>query len=164
MARCVRRGAHRVRRLCVLANDGLEHDKVAALEPWPMELAEPYATESIAGHLCRAYDHDVEESFAEAKRRMDGDIEATVRREIGGDRQDVDVMETTFDTLTFKHLLVPIWLLTVMFNHRPFQVVMNGVTGEIRGQRPWSRVKIAIAVVATFLLMAAIASIRVVIG
>ena len=45
-------------------------------------------------------------------------------------------------------LLLPIWLLTVIYEGKPFQVFINGVTGEVQGQRPWSKVKIAAAVVA----------------
>ena len=53
--------------------------------------------------------------------------------------------ETNFQSLTFKHLLLPIWLLTVMYQGQPFQVYINGVTGEVHGERPYSKVKIGLA-------------------
>ena len=34
---------------------------VQALEPWPTQQALPFSAEYIAGHLCRTYDHDVEQ-------------------------------------------------------------------------------------------------------
>jgi len=40
---------------------------------------------------------------------------------------------------------MPIWLLTVIYQEKPFQVYINGVTGEVQGARPWSKVKILIA-------------------
>ena len=39
-----------------------------------------------------------------------------------------------------------IWLLTVVYAGRPFQVFINGITGEVQGQRPWSKVKLAVAI------------------
>ncbi len=155
-----RRASGRVRNLfddiCVLANDGFDREKVGALEPWPTASAKPFSAEYIAGHLCRTYDHDVEECFGEANRRMDEEIDRTVRHDIGGDRQKVDSKDTTLQALTFRHLLLPIWLLTVIYAGQPFQVFINGMTGEVQGERPWSTVKIAAAVVAALIVAAAV--------
>jgi len=133
--------------MTVLANDGLDRKKVTALEPWPTELTKAYSAEYKAGHLARTYDHDVQECFGEARGRMENEIRSTVRRDIGGDKQEIHQLHTQWRGLTYKHLLLPVWLLTVIFEGRPFQVFINGVTGEVQGQRPWSKLKIAIAVV-----------------
>ncbi len=139
--------------VAVLANDGFDRDKVSALEPWPTQQARPFSAEYVAGHLSRTYDRDVEACLGEARQRMDAEIESTIRSDIGGDRQDINRKETNFQSLTFKHLLLPIWLLTVIYAGKPFQVFINGITGEVQGQRPWSRVKIAVAVVLAVILI-----------
>lgn len=138
--------------LCVLANDGLDRDKVTALEPWPTAEVKPFNPEYVAGHLSRTYDHDAEESFAEAEKRMDDVIESSIRSDIGGDRQQISSSDTEYVSLTYRHLLLPIWLLTVIYDGKPFQVCINGVTGEVQGQRPYSKVKIAAAVVAALVV------------
>lgn len=132
--------------VCVLANEGFDRGKVSALEPWPTQAAKPFSAEYVAGHLCRTYDHDVEASFGEAERRMEQEIRGTIERDIGGDRQEISSKDTSYGSLTFKHLLLPIWLLTVIYAGRPFQVFINGVTGEVQGERPYSKVKIGAAV------------------
>ncbi len=143
--------------VAVLANDGFDHDKVTALEPWPTQQAKPFSAEYVAGHLSRTYDRDVEACLGEARRRMDAEIEGTIRSDIGGDRQDINRKETTFQSLTFKHLLLPIWLLTVVYAGRPFQVFINGITGEVQGQRPWSKVKLAVAITLAVILLVIVA-------
>jgi predicted RNA-binding Zn-ribbon protein involved in translation (DUF1610 family) len=143
--------------ITVLANDGFDRDKVTALEPWPTQQAKPFSAEYVAGHLSRTYDRDVEACLGEARQRMDAEIDGTIRSDIGGDRQDVNRKDTTVQSLTFKHLLLPIWLLTVVYAGRPFQVFINGITGEVQGQRPWSRVKIAVAVVLAVILIVVVA-------
>jgi predicted RNA-binding Zn-ribbon protein involved in translation (DUF1610 family) len=140
----------------VLANDGFDRDRVTALEPWPTAEARPFSAEYVAGHLCRTYDKDVEACLGEARARMEPEIDDTIRRDIGGDRQDINSKNTTFQSLTFKHLLLPIWLLTVIYAGKPFQVFINGITGEVQGQRPWSRVKLAVAIVIAVLVIAAV--------
>ena len=50
-----------------------------------------------------------------------------------------------------------IWLLTVVYAGRPFQVFINGITGEVQGQRPWSKVKVTVALVVLVVLIVVIA-------
>ena len=132
--------------MAVLANDGFNPKYVNALEPWPTDRLKPYNPDYISGHLCRTYDRDAEQCFDSAKVRMSSIIDGTIRRDIGGDEQRIDAKSTHLRDVTYKHALLPIWLLTVIYAGQPWQVFMNGATGEIHGERPWSKVKIAVAV------------------
>ena len=138
--------------LPVLANEGFDPRHIQGLEPWPTQGAKPFTPEYVAGHLCRTYDHDVEECFATAKARIEDAVRETVERDIGGDLQRISSMTVHYGSLGYKHLLLPIWLLTVMYQQKPFQVFINGVTGEVHGQRPWSTIKIALAVIAALIV------------
>ena len=136
----------------VPANDGLDRRHVQELEPWPTQDSRPFTAEYLAGHLSRTYDHDVVECFATAKQRMEEEIRNTVRRDIGGDVQQITSMGVHYETISYKHLLLPVWLLTVIYGGRPFQVFINGVTGEVQGQRPYSTIKIVLAVIVALAL------------
>jgi len=57
-------------------------------------------------------------------------------------------VEDDYSGQTFKHILVPIWLLTYDYATRNYQVVINGYTGLIAGKYPKSWVKILFAVLA----------------
>lgn len=139
--------------IVVHANDGLDKGHVSALEPWPTQQALPYSPEYVAGHLCRTYDRDVEQCFDEAKEVIADEVTKTIKRDIGGDRQKITKRKMSYNRLTYKHLLLPLWLLTVFFQGQAFQVMINGVTGEVRGARPWSKVKIGLAVAALVILL-----------
>jgi len=138
--------------LPVCANDGLDRRHVEALEPWPTADARPFNPEYLAGHLSRTYDHDVRTCFGPAKERMEDEIRESVRRDIGGDVQQITSMGVHYEGIGFKHLLLPVWLLTVLYGGQPFQVFINGVTGEVHGERPYSAVKIALAVIAALVV------------
>lgn len=136
-----------------LANTGLDTGKVQQLEPWPMEYATPYQQEYIAGHLSRTYDNEPDQVFDTlVQPQLDAAIEATIRSDIGGDEQQISSKSITWNLLQFAHVLLPVWLLTVTYNQRPFQVFINGATGEVQGQRPYSKVKIALAVIAAVIV------------
>jgi Zn finger protein HypA/HybF involved in hydrogenase expression len=137
----------------VLANTGFEKNRIDKLEPWPTREAKSYSAEYSAGHLARTYDRDVEECLGEATSVMQDEIRGTIRRDIGGDSQRIHRMNVHWRNMTYKHLLLPLWLLTVIYDERPFQVYINGVTGEVHGARPYSKVKIGIAVAAGLILL-----------
>lgn len=139
--------------ITILANTGFEQRYIDELEPWPTGSLRPFQPDYMAGHLSRTYDKDVTECFDTAKMRMAAEIDHTIRRDIGGDKQRIDHKATNLSSVTYKHVLLPIWLLTVLYNGQPWQVFMNGVTGEIHGQRPYSNVKIGLAVAAVMLLI-----------
>jgi hypothetical protein len=67
-------------------------------------------------------------------------------------------MDIEWKTMTYKHLLMPIWLLTVIYLQKPYQVYINGVTGEVQGARPYSKAKIltAIAIAVAVIVLIAI--------
>ncbi len=138
----------------ILANEGLNRGHTDALQPWPMEQVKPFSPEFIAGHLSRTYDHDVEACFTDAQQVMEGVIDGTVRRDIGGDEQRVHDTSISWGTMTFKHVLLPIWLLAVVYNNQTYQVMINGATGKVEGERPYSKIKIAAAVVAALIIIA----------
>ncbi|MEC3956058.1 hypothetical protein VMT65_23685 [Nocardia sp. CDC153] len=142
--------------LPVLANDNLNRNRIRALEPWPVERARAYSPEFVAGHLCRTYDKDAEESFPEAQQRIEAAIESSVRADIGGDHQRIHQLNTSWNWLAYKHLLLPIWLLTVVYMNQPYQVYINGLTGEVSGDRPWSKVKIIAAILAVLAIIATV--------
>ena len=79
---------------------------------------------------------------------METQISRDVRRDIGGDVQQVHSIDTRYDALTYKHLLLPLWLLAYRYSETTYQVMVNAQTGEVQGERPWSWIKITLTTVA----------------
>jgi predicted RNA-binding Zn-ribbon protein involved in translation (DUF1610 family) len=132
----------------VAAVKRLSEKYLSALEPWPFDKLLPFNHDVMAGYLAQTYDRDLEEGFGIAKGKMDAAIRAEVKKRIGGDEQRIHVVNTNFDGITYKHLLLPVWLLGYKYGGKIFQVMINACTGEVQGERPWSKWKIALAVLA----------------
>ena len=139
----------------ILGAKGLRRDMMDALEPWPLENLQPFSQELLAGFLARTYEVELDEGFPIAKQIMDSGIAADVRGLIGGDEQRVSEIKSRYDAITFKHLLLPVWLLAYRYHDKSYQIFINAVTGEVQGERPYSFWKIfltvllAVGVVAT---------------
>lgn len=140
----------------VLGAGSLPKQFTDALPPWDLSLLEPYAPEYLAGLRAEAYTIEMDEAFHEARAVMDRVIERDVRFDIGGDRQRVSSIDTDLSDVTFKHILLPIWVAAYRYRGKSFRFVVNGQTGRVQGERPWSAVKIALAVGAALLVAAAI--------
>jgi DNA-directed RNA polymerase subunit RPC12/RpoP len=127
-----------------------------ALEPWPLTSAEPYRPEFLAGHETLRYDVEPEAGFGVARGRMDAQIRDDARRDIGGDEQQVHDVDTDFRDLRFKLMLLPVWIACYLHAGHTYTVLVNGRTGEVAGERPYSKPKIAAAVLAALALITAI--------
>lgn len=117
-----------------------------SLEPWPLEKCIPFTPQVLAGLFARTYDVTLEQGFANARQRMDAELTTDVRRRIGGDEQRISSQQTSHSGVTFKHLLLPVWLMAYRYKDKPYRVVINAVTGEVSGERPYSLVKIISAI------------------
>ena len=126
-----------------------------ALVHWDLTRLEPYNPEYLAGFRSEAYTIELEEAYGEAREIMDRQILRDVRFDIGGDKQRVDHIDTDIRDVTFKHILVPVWIAAYRYRGRAFRFVVNGQTGQVIGERPWSAWKIAFAVLVGLMVAAA---------
>jgi hypothetical protein len=116
-----------------------------SLEPWPLHKCIPFTQEVLAGYFARTYDLELDGGFLDGKRRIDQALHQDVCSRIGGDEQSVDSINTRYDGLTYKHVLLPLWLLAYQFHEKTYQVYVNAATGEVQGERPYSWIKITFA-------------------
>lgn len=131
----------------VLASKSLPKPFTDALEPWDLSALEPYQPHYLAGFRSEAYTVDLPDGYKEARVAMARTIERDVRFDIGGDQQRIHAINTDVSNVTFKHILLPVWMAAYKFRGETYRFVVNGRTGRVQGQRPWSAGKIAIAVV-----------------
>ena len=59
--------------------------------------------------------------------------------------------------MTFKHILLPVWLAAYKYRGKTYRFVVNGQSGRVQGERPYSAWKIAAAVIAALAVAAGIA-------
>lgn len=130
----------------VLASTSLPQSYTEALEPWDLSALEPYQPQYLAGFRAEGYAVELPEAFPVAREKMARVIERDVRFDIGGDRQRVHDVDTETSDVTFKHILLPVWVAAYKYRGKSYRFVVNGRSGQVRGERPWSAIKIAFAV------------------
>ena len=119
----------------------------------------PYKPDYLSGFGAERYTVSCEEGWGEAKEEIAGSIHSAVRQRIGGDEQRVLGISTAYSGITFKHILLPLWISCYRYGEKSYAFQINGQSGEVTGQRPYSFWKIfffvlvCIAVIAGIVLL-----------
>ena len=142
----------------VCASVGVAPGLLRSIEPFPTQELKPYDAGYVAGWVVERYQIDLVGAAQRARAAMDAKLQALCAREIPGDTFRNLVVHADYSKQTFKHTLAPVWLLTYNYGARRFQCVMNGVTGAVRGEYPKSPWKIALLVVAIFIVVVIVMS------
>ncbi len=138
----------------VLASDRLPPKYAQAMNTWQLGNLVTYENAFLSGFQAVRYDVGLQQGFGVAQGMMQGPIDSAIRTDIGGDRQQISTKDTDYNDVTFKHLLLPIWSGAYRYRARTWNYLVNGQTGEIRGEAPISPWKVAIAVLLGLLLVA----------
>jgi DNA-directed RNA polymerase subunit RPC12/RpoP len=137
----------------IMASRSLPERLGDELTPWDLGALVPYSPEFLAGFQAEGYTVALSDGHSEARDRMSAVIVQDVRRDIGGDEQRVHNVDTDWSDETFKHILLPIWMAAYKYNGKSYRFLVNGQTGEVQGERPWSVWKIAFAVIFVAILI-----------
>ncbi|RUS60910.1 zinc ribbon domain-containing protein [Pseudorhodobacter sp. E13] len=140
----------------VLASQSLPRHYTEGLQPWDMTGLTPYRPDYLAGFIAEGYTVSLADGNALAHQKMAQVIAQDVARDIGGDEQRISHIDTDYSAETFKHILLPIWMAAYKYNGKTYRFVVNGQTGKVQGERPYSAWKIAFAVLAAAIVIGAV--------
>jgi hypothetical protein len=141
----------------VCGSTSLPADLLDRINDWNLGKLEPFRPDYLSGFRTERYSVDLRGGYKDAKQQMEPTIHRLVCRDIGGDHQQVRSKRTRYSAVTFKPLLLPVWVAAYRFHDQTFQIVVNGRTGQVAGRRPWSGWKIAGFVTLLLLFFALIA-------
>jgi hypothetical protein len=141
----------------VPGTQGLPLDLLKKIEPFPTKETLPYDTAFLSGHVVEHYQIVLFDAAQHALDQMHAKLLAMCSQQVPGDTQRNLQIAPVYSGRTFKHVLVPVWLLKYDYGSKAYQVIVNGYTGTIAGRRPYSVWKIVGVVLAIALVAAALA-------
>lgn len=126
---------------------GVVPDLLQKVEPFPtLDQLKPYDPVYVRGWTVERYQVDLRKASDMNRGRMDATLRALCAAEVPGDTYRALEVDAIYQSRTFKHILVPVWLTTYTYGRRSFQVIVNGFTGKMAGKHPLSWVKITLAI------------------
>ena len=139
--------------ILITASRALSEKYLNKLEPWDLPNLVGYDNRYLSGFKAEVSQVNIQDGFKEAKQVMTATIEQDVRRDIGGDEQRVRGVQTQFNAATYKYILLPIWLSIYNYRNKIYRFVVNARTGEVQGERPYSAIKIILAILLALIIL-----------
>lgn len=134
--------------ILIPATKQLDDKQLKKLSGWNLQQLLPYSPSYLAGFKAQRYQVPLEMGLVKAKEEIRSQLNTTVSNDIGGDTQTVSSINTQHLNVTFKHIMLPVWISAYRYKNKQYRVMVNAQTGQVSGDRPYSKVKIAIAVIA----------------
>jgi len=124
------------------ASQTISHTILDSLTPWNTNVLVPFNEKYLLGFDSEEYTIGLDNGFEYAKVKMAHSIRQTIRYEIGGDQQRINNMDTKYYNTTYKNVLFPIWTAEFNWNNKIYNYAINGQSGKVIGERPYSWTKI----------------------
>ncbi len=115
--------------------------------PFDLNQLVAYQADFLAGLQAKGYDLNLPDAWEQAKAALREDAHKACMRDTGSSHVRNFSMVADFGEETWRYILLPVYLSTYLFQEKIYQVMVNGQTGAIAGQKPvsWTKVWLAIA-------------------
>lgn len=129
-----------------------QHDEamLRGVEPFNTESNVVYKPEYVAGFGAERYSIGIKEAWEKAKNRiishLEGKISEKIRKEHNADHVRSLKVNTDFSAMTYKYLLLPVWISSFKYNDKVYQFMVNGETGKVSGKSPVSALKVILTI------------------
>jgi DNA-directed RNA polymerase subunit RPC12/RpoP len=140
----------------VCASRGLPPALVEKFQSFDTQQLTPYQPQFLAGWKAELYAVDLMPAWGSAQQIIHATQESRCASDVPGDTHRLLEVRDQLSNVTFKHVLLPIWIAAYRYNGKPYQFLVNGQTGEVVGHAPWSVWKILFAVVLGLAILAVI--------
>ncbi len=126
----------------------LSHRILNKLYPFNMKDLVTYAPDFLAGWQAKAYETTLPEAWETGKKAIREEAKNACYRQIPTSQVRNFSMNAVFSDETWRYILLPVYLAAYRYDHKVYQVMINGQTGAIAGSKPvaWWKVWLAIAI------------------
>jgi hypothetical protein len=136
--------------LLVSGTAKIKEGVLVRINTFDMNNLAPYEATYLAGYQAQSYDTPLETAWETGRSQMREDTRLACRANAldhGGDHLRSFSMELDFGDESWRHILLPVYLAAYDYGDENYQVVVNGESGAVGGERPvdWTKIVVLIA-------------------
>ncbi|MDR2734202.1 MAG: hypothetical protein LBC99_06080 [Spirochaetota bacterium] len=115
----------------------------------------PFSAAHLSGYYAEVYSVKADAAFNEAKQIMEAAMAQLARNDIlrRYNSARVHSLQSQYSNITYKHVLLPLWESAFGYKGKVYHYLINGETGKVSGDRPWSVPKITAAVIVVLAIL-----------
>jgi hypothetical protein len=132
--------------IIINASSQINKHLISKLEPFNLNELVQYTPEFLSGFLAQRYSVDLKSGWDLAQGKIENDLRTSITEHIGGDEVRNLSVQTSYDGIKFKHILLPIWISAYSYKQKVYRFMINGQTGEVSGESPVSIIKVMLLV------------------
>jgi len=145
----------------ICASPKKEHHIIEGILPYGTTSSTlPFSSGYLSGYYAEVYKVKANEGFESAKGKMEEELRRLAARDIRRrfDLAEVHSLSTKYSNVTYKHVLLPLWSSAFGYKDKTYNYAVNGETGKVSGSRPYSVVKITLAVMTVVIALIGVLS------
>ena len=100
-----------------------------------------YSSAYLAGFKAQRPQISLKAGFETAQQQVKAEIDRAVRSRLGDKEHKILQQSTAYSAITFKLVLLPVWLCTYRYQNKRYQVIINGCTQKMQGDYPISKLR-----------------------
>ncbi len=136
----------------VLASENVD-SKLVSLE-FDLNDLVPYQKEYIYSFLAENNSISKEACWNTAQNIIKTKLEMEITKTIAADEIRSLSFTTDYRNITFKSIFLPVWISSYQFKGKTYKFMINGQSGEINGQAPFSALRVSLSMIGSILLSA----------
>ncbi|WP_461206185.1 TFIIB-type zinc ribbon-containing protein [Clostridium sp. DL1XJH146] len=140
----------------VNASKNVASGLIDSIEPFDLNGLLDYSPNYLSGFLAEKYSISLKDGFEDAKNEINTKIRNGIRGQVFGDEVQIVSVQTDYEDITYKHILLPVWVSSFNFKNKVYRFLVNGQTGKVKGKAPVSAVKVIFLVLTIIIVIAII--------
>ncbi|NMC14245.1 MAG: hypothetical protein GYA34_15340, partial [Chloroflexi bacterium] len=130
-------------------------ENISQLEPFHLKELVEFDPSFIAGWTALAYDHPLADASLVARHKVVRKVRSQLYGRVlpGEQKRNLKSGGTNWSGMTFKLILLPLWLGNYRYQGKDYRILVNGTTGKIAGEKPADIVKVGLAVISGLILL-----------
>ena len=144
----------------VFGSKRYEKDLMQRIEPFDTAANVAYKPEYLEGYTAERYSVGLKDGWSTASDKMKEQIKSDIRSEVehkyNADHVDNVKADTKFDKMTYKYLLLPVWMSAFTYKDKVYRFLVNGQTGKVGGKTPVSALRVTLTIAAVIAVIVGI--------
>jgi DNA-directed RNA polymerase subunit RPC12/RpoP len=124
----------------------LQPRELESLEPFPLKELVPFSPDYLAGWNTLIYDIALADASLVARERVLRKIRPQLHDFAAPGRQKrrLQAGGGNWSGMTYKHVLLPIWVGSYSYRQQTYRLLVNGITGKVGGKKPSDSIKVVL--------------------
>ncbi len=132
--------------ILIQASEKISQQNLDNMRPFDTNDSKEYSTDFLHGYIAQSNDKSGQDCWADAQVVANAEIRRRILRKYTYDTVEYLNVNTAFCDVTYKYLLLPIYVGNCNWKQKVYNFFVNGKNGKVTGKTPVSPLKVGIAI------------------